>query len=99
MSVRETSRLSVATAVSAPSYQAMRASRQLASVSAAPAQARAGKRGKGERKVVHLSAILRQVPSSVEANKISVVEKYVTEVDELPNHFTCSISWCSSLEQ
>ena len=87
MSVRETSRLSVATAVSAPSYQAMRASRQLASVSAAPAQARAGKRGKGERKVVHLSAILRQVPSSVEANKISVVEKYVTEVDELPDRF------------
>ena len=92
MSMREASRLSVATAASAPSYQAMRASRQhsqTTAASAAPgnAAARAGKRGRGERKVVHLSAILRQVPSSVEANKISVVEKYVTEVDELPDRF------------
>ena len=44
-------------------------------------------KGKGERKTVRLSQILKQVPSSVEANKISVVEKYVTEVDELPDRF------------
>lgn len=34
-----------------------------------------------------LSKILRQSPSCVEPNKISVVEKYVTEVDPLPDRF------------
>ena len=87
--MRENSKVSVAStgsAVSAPSYFAMRTAR---AVGGAPANAaaRASKRGGGQRKTVRLSQILRQVPSSVEANKISVVEKYVTEVDELPDRF------------
>lgn len=87
--MRETSKLSVAsvtTSASAPSYHAMRTAR---SVGSAPVNtaARAKKRGAGQRKTVRLSQVLRQVPSSVEASKISVVEKFVTEVDELPDRF------------
>ena len=33
-----------------------------------------------EKKEIKLSALLRQCPSAVEPNKISVVEKYITQV-------------------
>jgi len=81
--MRETSRLSVVSAASAPSYREMQEAKKREPTKVSVRC----KRGTGERKTLRLSQILRQVPSSVEANKISVVEKYVTDVDELPDRF------------
>ena len=80
MSAREMSRLSVSTAASNTSYRDMQAARRTGNALPEKVGRREKIKGKGERKTVRLSQILKQVPSSVEANKISVVEKYVTEV-------------------
>lgn len=90
MTLREMSRLSVnSTASSAPSYRELQAARRAGPPTSGTAHtgSRSGRRAKGERKTVRLSAVLRQAPSSVEPNKISVVEKFVTDVDELPDRF------------
>lgn len=36
---------------------------------------------------VKFSQVLRQTPSAAEPNKISIVERYITEVDAVPDRF------------
>ena len=70
-----------------PSYSSFNTSRKQASAAAGSSPTKSRRRGKVERQTLKLSQVLRQVPSSVEPNKISVVEKNITEVDPIPDKF------------
>jgi hypothetical protein len=62
-----------------PSYLSLGASKK-APPSPSSSRRPGGRVKAGKEKEINLSAMLRQCPSAVEPNKISVVEKYITQV-------------------
>ncbi|KAJ1479826.1 hypothetical protein T484DRAFT_1812802 [Baffinella frigidus] len=69
-----------------PSYLSLGASKK-APPSPSSSRRPGGRVKAGKEKEINLSAMLRQCPSAVEPNKISVVEKYITQIDAVPDRF------------